>query len=189
MKDLIITDLGTASLESYIETRRMLLKKADELTVRISELEPVRTLEMMNEILVLDKDRRLVVEMIASCSYVIEWLRTGRRPGNLRGIERRSGTQREVLMDPAMLPMIANPSMPRSPQEEEKGENRFRLEAALRGLTDRERSCYMLAHGESYSLSEIAALLNISKSSVGTYMVRAQRKVSDNVQGILILVG
>jgi RNA polymerase sigma-70 factor (ECF subfamily) len=190
MNTTSITNLGAASLESYLETRRMLLRKADELTVRISKLEPVRTLEDMNEILTLDKDRRLVMEMIASCSYVIEWLQTGRRPGNQRGIERRAGYQREVLMDPAKLPaVIPSTEMTTSASRETSEVSRFRLEAALRGLTERERSCYMLAHGECYSFAEIAALLNISKSSVGTYMTRAQRKVADNVSSIVILVG
>ncbi|MCD9020497.1 sigma-70 family RNA polymerase sigma factor [Cohnella silvisoli] len=189
MKTIQITNLGPATLESYLDTRRMLLRKADELSVRISRLEPVRSLETMNEILALDKDRRLVIEMIASCSYVIEWLETGRRPGNRRGIERRAGYQREVLMDPAKMPMTPNVTLTSRPMDEEATENRFRLEAALRGLTERERNCYMLAHGESYSFAEIAALLNISKSSVSTYMVRAQRKVTDNVSSILILVG
>ncbi len=189
MKIINITELGSATLESYLDTRRMLLRKVDELSVRIGKLEPVRSFEAMNEILALDKDRRLYIEMIASCSYVIEWLETGRRPGYQRGIERRAGYQREVLMDPAKLPLTPNPAMSPCPPEEATKENRFRLEAALRGLTERERNCYMLAHGESYSFSEIAALLNISKSSVGTYMMRAQRKVSDNVNSILILVG
>ncbi|WP_239616154.1 sigma factor-like helix-turn-helix DNA-binding protein [Cohnella mopanensis] len=184
-----VTNLGPATLESYLETRRTLLRKADELTVQISMLEPVRTLEDMNEILTIDKDRRLVIEMIASCSYVIEWLQTGRRPGNQRGIERRAGYQREVLTDPAKLPTIPNSGEAPGASKEETEASRFRLEAALRGLTERERNCYMLAHGECYSFSEIAALLNISKSSVGTYMTRAQRKVADNVNSIVILVG
>ncbi|WP_182299189.1 sigma factor-like helix-turn-helix DNA-binding protein [Cohnella cholangitidis] len=188
MNTTSITNLGSATLESYLETRRMLLRKADELTVRISRLEPVQTLEEMNEILALDKDRRLVMEMIASCSYVIEWLQTGRRPGNQRGIERRAGYQREVLTDPAKLPSVPSAEVTDASREVSEV-SRFRLEAALRGLTERERSCYMLAHGECYSFAEIAALLNISKSSVGTYMTRAQRKVENNVSSILILVG
>ncbi len=136
-----ITDLGPATIESYKETRRMLLRTADELTVGIGKLEPVRTLEDMEKILTLDKDRKLVMEMIASCSYVIEWLETGRRPGNRRGIERRAGYQREIPTDPDKLPMsIHSVTMCQTSQEEPK-ESRFRLEAALRGLTERERNC------------------------------------------------
>ncbi len=188
MKSNRITNLGAATLENYVETRRELLRKADLLTVRIARMEPVRTLEEMEALLALDRDRRLVMEMIASCSYVIEWLETGRRPGNRRGIERRAGYQREVPTDPACLPSssLREDAEPERPIDEA---GRFRLETALRGLTERERSCYTLAHGECFSFAEIAAMLNISKSSVSTYIVRAQRKVDGNVGSIHILVG
>jgi len=191
VKIIRITELGPATLESYVETRRNLLRQADELTVRIAKMEPVRTLEEMDALLALDKDRRLVMEMIASCSYVIEWLEIGRRPGNRRGIERRAGYQREVPTDPTRLHSLSEGGMPADsqPTEQESEVRRFRLEAALRGLTERERSCYVLAHGECFSFAEIAAMLNISKSSVGTYMVRAQRKVDGNISETHILVG
>jgi len=191
MKTVRITNLGPATLESYKETRRMLLSKADELTVRMAKLEPVRTMEEMEELLALDRDRELIVGMISSCSYVIEWLETGRRPGNRRGIERRAGYQREVPTDPSLLPSSGTLWGEAGAEREDVADeaSRFRLEAALRGLTERERSCYALARGECFSYGEIAAMLDISKSSVGTYMVRAQRKVENNVSGIHILVG
>jgi len=181
-----LIDLGPATLENYMETRSMLLKKADELTIRMSRMEPVRTLEEMNELLAVEQDRKLIVEMIASCSYIIEWLQTGRRPGNARGIERRAGYQREVPMDPATLPAV--PQLNTVPMEPENV-NHFRLEAAMRGLTDRERECYMLSQGQNYSFSDIAEVLQISKSSVGTYMIRARRKVAANVTQIHIRIG
>jgi len=56
-------------------------------------------------------------------------------------------------------------------------------------LTERERSCFSLARGENFSYGEIASLLDISKSSVGTYMIRAQRKVENNAVAIPVLVG
>ncbi|TVY01328.1 sigma factor-like helix-turn-helix DNA-binding protein [Cohnella terricola] len=188
MKTIRLTELGPATLESYLETRRMLLLKADELSVRIAKMEPVRTLEEMDAILALDKDRRLIIDMISSCSYIIEWLETGRRPGNRRGIERRAGYQREIPTDPGKLPMVSDWEEASTPTGKETEAGRFRLEAALRGLTERERNCYALAHGELFSYAEIAAMLNISKSSVGTYMVRAQRKVENNIANVHILV-
>jgi len=188
MKSNRITNLGAATLENYVETRRQLLRQADELTVRIARMEPIRTMDEMNALLDLDRDRGLVMEMIASSSYVIEWLETGRRPGNRRGIERRSGAQREVPTDPARLPSASLWERAEAERPSDEAE-RFRLEAALRGLTERERSCYTLARGETFSHSEIAAMLNISKSSVGTYIIRAQRKVDGNIDSIHILVG
>lgn len=181
-------DLGEATLENYRETRRSLLRKASDLTLEMSALEPVRTIAQMNELLALEQERKLIIEMIASCSYVIEWLETGRMPGNRRGIERRAGYQREVLTDPARLPSMRAETAGRpAPGLDEN--SRARLESALQGLTERERDCYSLANGENFSMAEIAQLLGISKSSVGTYLTRAQRKVTVTVQQGSIRVG
>ncbi|MBB6730049.1 sigma factor-like helix-turn-helix DNA-binding protein [Cohnella zeiphila] len=182
-----VTDLGPATLETYEETRRELLRAADRLTRRIRQMEPVRTMEEMNELLEADRERKLLMEMISSCSYIIEWLATGRRPGNRRGIERRASYQREIPTDPARLPTAVWFDQE---DEQEAGDaemKHFRLEAALRGLTARERDCYVLAHGQGCSFSEIAGMLHVSKSSVGTYMARAQRKISHNIGHVVIM--
>lgn len=42
-------------------------------------------------------------DMISGMEYIIEWLDTGKRPGNKRGIERRATYQRERPMDPLKL--------------------------------------------------------------------------------------
>jgi len=185
------TDLGGATLENYRETRRGLLLAADRLTRRIKRIEPVRTMEQMEAVLKLENDRKLIVEMIASCSYVIEWLETGRRPGNRRGAERLASYQREIPTDPALLPVQGSTDIYgfEEPEREEDDGRSSRLAAAMRGLTERERDCYSLAHGQGCSLSEIAELLHISKSSAGTYTTRAQRKIAMNVGKPVDLVG
>ncbi|MBN2981953.1 sigma factor-like helix-turn-helix DNA-binding protein [Cohnella algarum] len=180
-------DLGKATAETYRETRRGLLLAADRLTRGIAALEPVRTIEQMDELLELERQRKLVIEMIASCNYVIEWLETGRRPGNRRGIERRSGVQREILTDPARLPAAAAADSRTAADEAGGSERQSRIEAAMAGLTERERDCYVLAHAQCYSNAEIAGLLRISKSSVSTYVLRAQRKISANVGGMFLV--
>jgi len=200
-----IVDLGQATLGNYVRTRRELLRIASALTVRISALEPVRTLEQMNAVLALEEERKTIVSMIASCSYIIDWLAAGRMPGNRRDVERRSGCQREVLTGPAELSRLMERearncsrgeggigsvgSVDRVDSGEGFGFPRMRLEKALAGLTERERDCYVLAHGESFSFAEIAGLLGISKSSVATYMTRAQRKITMNVTTEIVRVG
>lgn len=186
---LTVTDLGPATLEAYKETRRRLLAAADRLTVTIHKLEPARTEEELGRIRQMDSDRAVIIGMISDCSYVIEWLETGRRPGNRRGIERRAAYQREIPTDPAKLPVVAVAPFTLEREEEEQRPKSLRLEAALRGLTERERDCFVLAHGHGHTHVEIAGLLGISKSSVGTYLVRAQRKIAGNVQGIRVLIG
>ncbi|MBW5447451.1 sigma-70 family RNA polymerase sigma factor [Cohnella sp. CFH 77786] len=146
-------------------------------------MEPVRTMEDMNRLLALEQDRKWIMEMIASCSYIIEWLETGRMPGNRRGIERRAGYQREVLTDPSRMQAMQAAARQTESIPSDQEEFRERLERVLGVLTERERDCYVLAHGECFTFAEIAGLLGISKSSVGTYMTRAQRKILLAVEG------
>lgn len=180
MEKYRIIDLGPATLENYESTRRSLIRKVDELTAAIAAMEPVRDMDQLNALLALEEDRKIIIGMIASCSYIIDWLSSGSMPGNRRSIERRAGYQREVLTDPARLPRMGWSDGEKTCRGETgcTQADRERLAHALQSLTERERECYVLAYGECFSYAEIAALLQISKSSVGTYMARAQRKIS-----------
>ncbi|THF78030.1 sigma factor-like helix-turn-helix DNA-binding protein [Cohnella fermenti] len=184
-------DLGGATADNYRRTRQELLLAADRLTRRMKEAEPVRTMEQIEAVLALESDRKTIVEMISSCSYIIEWLETGRRPGNRRGVERLASYQREIPTDPARLPAgESRDEYDLGEAEPEAADIRSRrLESAMRGLSERERDCFSLARGNGRSLSEIAELLQISKSSAGTYTLRAQRKIAANVGKPADLVG
>ncbi|MFC3799998.1 sigma factor-like helix-turn-helix DNA-binding protein [Cohnella sp. GCM10012308] len=179
-------ETNRATAESYRHTRRLLLIAADKLTVKIGELEADAGKKGVTGMAwsELDRQRGLVFEMIASCSYIIEWLETGRMPGNRRGIERRAGYQREIPTDPSVLSAVL----------EEKGDSALSdmsseceapslaLERALGGLTERERDCYRLSQAEGFTLAEVADVLKISKSSAGTYLLRARRKIETNLR-------
>lgn len=133
-------------------------------------------------------ERQLIGEMRGEVEWVIEWLETGRRPGNKRGIERRASYQREKLMDPIRMQAFVSRSTAGSPANLTEWQHE-QIEDALCGLSDRERECYVLAHGECFSHVQIAEMLAISVSSVETYIKRAQTKISDRIQNSLFLVG
>lgn len=133
-------------------------------------------------------ERQLIGEMRGDVEWVIEWLETGRRPGNKRGIERRAAYEREKLMDPVRMQAFVSKSTAGSPCNLTEWQ-RFQLEDALSGLTERERECYVLTHGEGFSFEETARMLNITKSSVQTLVTRAQAKISDRVSNSLFLIG
>ncbi|MDI4648527.1 sigma factor-like helix-turn-helix DNA-binding protein [Cohnella hashimotonis] len=179
------TDQATA--ESYRHTRRLLLIAADKLTVKMGELEAETGKKGVTGMAwsELDRQRRLVIEMLASCSYIIEWLETGRMPGNRRGIERRAGYQREIPIDPSILSAVLEerrePAISDVPGGE-CGAASLALERALGGLTERERDCYRLSQAEGFTLAEVADVLKISKSSAGTYLLRARRKIETNLR-------
>lgn len=123
---------------------------------------------------------RMLSEMAGDCSYVVEWLQEGRMPGNRRGIERRAAYQREKLVDPIHMQAYVQRSAAGSPANLSDGD-RLRLEQALATLSERERECYLLAHGECFSFQEIAEMLHVTKGSVSQYIRRAQIKLSKQI--------
>jgi RNA polymerase sigma-70 factor (ECF subfamily) len=133
-------------------------------------------------------DKKVISGMISDCEFVIEWLSTGRRPGNKRGIERRAAYQREKLVDPLKMQAYVSNARAGSPSNLSEWE-RFQIEDALSRLSERERECYVMAHGECFSFGEIANMLGLSKGSVEEYVERAQRKISEDLQTSLFLIG
>lgn len=133
-------------------------------------------------------DKKVISGMISDCEFAIEWLSTGRRPGNKRGIERRAAYQREKLVDPLKMQAYVSNARAGSPSNLSEWE-RYQIEDALSRLTERERDCYVMAHGECFSFSEIANMLGLSKGSVEKYVERAQRKISEDLQTSLFLIG
>ncbi|RFB28227.1 sigma-70 family RNA polymerase sigma factor [Brevibacillus sp. VP] len=122
-------------------------------------------------------DIELLGEMISSVDFIIEWIKTGKRPGMRRGIERRAIYQREVLMDPLTLQSHINRTNAGSPANITDSQ-REDIEKALSCLTDREKECYIMAHGQGMTQYAIAELVGISRASVETYIHRAQKKIS-----------
>jgi RNA polymerase sigma-70 factor (ECF subfamily) len=133
-------------------------------------------------------DKKVISGMVSDCEYSIEWLETGRLPGNKRGIERRAAYQREKLVDPLRMQAYVRNTKAGGPSNLSDWE-RFQIEDALSRLSERERECYVLAHGECFSFSQIAELLGISRSSVEEYVERAQKKISEDLQSSLFLIG
>ncbi|GIO03404.1 hypothetical protein J5TS2_40720 [Brevibacillus halotolerans] len=161
-------------LKEYKETRKKLKKAYADLRATETVLD--------------DSERRYLSEMISDVEYVIEWLETGRRPESKRGIERRAAYQREKLVDPIRMQAFIANSTAGSPANISEWES-LQIEDALCLLSVRERECYLLAHGEGFSYSQIAQMLNITVSSVETYIKRSQLKVSKRIMNSIFLAG
>ncbi|WP_158301769.1 sigma factor-like helix-turn-helix DNA-binding protein [Paenibacillus mesophilus] len=118
-------------------------------------------------------DRGLLSSMIGDCDYAIEWLQTGRRPGNRRGIERYAAYQREVLCSFEVLDRQPVPPPPRRLVVNDYN----RIIQVLNILSGRERACYEMHYAGLWSEYEIADRLGISRDSVHEYLDRAQKKI------------
>lgn len=123
-----------------------------------------------------EDDKKVIAGMVSDCKYVIEWLSSGRRPGNKRGIERRAGYEREILLEPVRMQNFTG-RFRAVPSEGISEDQRVQLEHVLGLLSRRERECYVLASGEGFSHVAIAGMLMISAGSVSEYIQRAQKKI------------
>lgn len=124
-------------------------------------------------------ERALIGGMISDCDYAAEWLETGRRPGNRRGIERRAAYQRERPMDPlVMQAYLGNRSAGGSVQASSvTDEDRARIDNVLGQLTERERDAYVTVIGQGLPYSEAAALMGVAKGTVQSYIESAEIKI------------
>jgi RNA polymerase sigma factor (sigma-70 family) len=62
------------------------------------------------------------------------------------------------------------------------------LDDVLADLTQRERNVFTLVKAEGLTFESTAELLGLTKSSVQTYLERAERKIEDRKNGSLFLV-
>lgn len=128
-----------------------------------------RALIEMNE-----QDKKQINSMVSDMSFSIDWMKKGRRPGNLRGVDRRSAYQRRALIDMDLMP-----SLDIQPQVKEISEEMKEiLVNVLVDLSHRERQCYLLHMSQGWSLSEIAKELKVARGTVQQYVDRAKDKIT-----------
>ncbi|EHQ63661.1 positive control sigma-like factor [Paenibacillus dendritiformis C454] len=131
------------------------------------------------EIAALESDMSFLSAMISDREYDIEWMETGRRPGNKRGIERRAAYQRERPVDPLKLQAYVSKSCSGGAVQADRitDRERERIEFALGELSPRERECYEMVIGGGLSYGETAEITGLSKSSVQSFVDEAKKKL------------
>ncbi len=121
------------------------------------------------------QDKKQINSMISDMSFSIDWLKKGRRPGNMRGIDKRSAYQRRALID-----MDLFPSLDIGTEEKVLSQNeRKEIMDILMLLSHRERQCFLLHQAQGLSYAEIHRELKISRSTVQKYVERAKKKVEN----------
>lgn len=114
--------------------------------------------------------------MIRDCDYILEWLETGRRPGNKRGVERLAAYQREIPME--IMERYAAPSGPLILQTDANETYEYqKMEFILSMLTERERECYEMQVGGLHTEREIASILGLKRATVQEFIRRAKTKI------------
>lgn len=111
-------------------------------------------------------DVEIVSGMIGEMQYAISWMRRGRRPGHRRGIENSKVYNRSIFA-----------SLVQSHLPELSADEKRNMVDALFNLSPQERKCFILNMAYGLTLVEISDILDVSKSSVQTFLKRAKRKL------------
>ncbi|MDM5036157.1 sigma-70 family RNA polymerase sigma factor [Bacillus cereus] len=132
---------------------------------------------------------KVLSDMESDLVFAIEWMQTGRRPGNRRGIERRAAYQRERTVNPLLIQRYFRSidadiyEWDDHAQEHALGEwEKIKLEDVLSVLTEREKEVYLMSRGYCLTYSEIACYLVVSRSTVQTLIERAEKKIARQVK-------
>ncbi|EJW14440.1 Fis family transcriptional regulator [Paenibacillus alvei] len=186
MEDLIpeYKDTRKALQRKREELKRLRDSKKEERTKLMAKVTLPTTFQAERDdleaaIVALESEMKTYGEMISDSEFILEWLETGRRPGNKRGIERRAAYQREKPIDPVHLQAyIAKTSSGGAVQVDRLSEReRERIEFALGELSLRERECYEMVIGGGLSYGETAEITGLSKSSIQWFVDEAKKKL------------
>jgi RNA polymerase sigma factor (sigma-70 family) len=129
--------------------------------------------------------KTIVSGMISELEYAIKWMKTGRQPGNRRGVERLAAYQRERPFDPVLMQRFFRSTEPIYSWEEKERENvvtlseRLKIESVLSRLTDKEKEIFLMSRGYCLSYSDIAKKMNVTKAAIQRTIARAEKKISE----------
>ena len=123
-------------------------------------------------------DKKLINRMIDSTTFIIDWIEKGGNPEEMRGVNIRQAYHIKHLSNMDILPDISEQIATEREQLYLTDEQKRIIVRVLESLSDRERDCFLLRI-QGLRLREIADELNISLSSVQTYIERADGKIKD----------
>ncbi len=128
------------------------------------------------------QDLTQINSMIDSMTFSMDWMATGRQPGNYRGADIKSVYQRQYFESMDLIPDIQE-------QLQDMGakqlymtqEEKMILSQIFGAMSLRERQCYILHVGQKMSMGRIAEEMGVSKGTVQGYLKRAEKKVREKV--------
>lgn len=126
-------------------------------------------------------DVPVIRKMIRSMKEVIYWLETGYDPAEVRAKTRTDA----YVMDHFILQDILSNKLyyiDNATEERETAEShKERIEQALEGLTENERKEFIMIRVEFMTYAKIAELLGVKRSTVQSYVLRAEKKIQRNL--------
>lgn len=163
-------------LDQYIETLKDTNEKLEELQ---SELNQGNTTDDK-----LNYDIDVVRSWKSNLEYAIAWMKTGHNPEFSRAIERRAAYQNEKPIDPLLMQRYFRSTENYYAWDNASKEHvitpseRILLDKVMDALTEKELEVYMMARGNCFSQYKTAQLMGVSRSSVKTWLSRANKKIA-----------
>lgn len=152
--------------------------------------EKVKQLEALKETAP-DKDKTIIGSMITDLRYALEWMRTAKEPGAVRGIERRAAYQRNTAVNPLLMQKYLRSAETLYEWDDKPKENVLteweciKLEDALSTLTEKEREIYIMFKGNCLSMDKISNLLKVSKGTIQKSIQRSDVKIARQLEDSL----
>ena len=184
-------------LNEYKETRLETRKLLEELKAKYDSLRyTTDSRDLINELspeeLVLlhqyEEDLTIIRSWLSNLNYTIDWIRTGRQPQSLRGIERRAAYEKEFPFEPywiqrqkeengfGIYTALANESEEMILSKQELKERT--VSSMTTSLTSRQNEILELA-SNGFSHDEIAKMLNVHKGTVSQTLNRVREKIRE----------
>lgn len=133
----------------------------------------------------LKMDKSQYSQMESSLKYTIEWLETGRRPGQYRGIEKKDAYYNMRSFDPSVMERYIENKQATMPWDNEKAERVVFskidgeiVRTVLETLSERERDA-LLMNLNGKSIRDIGSMLEMPRQTVHNTIKRAKRKIAE----------
>lgn len=138
------------------------------------------------------EDRKILSSMESDLRYTLQWMKTARRPGSRRGIERLAAYQREKPFDPILIQQYfyslnqeerINSQVDPFNMVDDKFNNisesdKKKVQEALSILSPLEREVYLMSRGRCIPYKNIGLMLGIKETTVANKIERAEKKLS-----------
>lgn len=172
-------------LKEYKNTRSITRSKLNGVEKEIFKLDNKENLstDECKKLMDLQEDKKIINSWISNLNYSIKWMEIGRQPNSMRGIERRSVYQNQILVDPSTLKDTIEENQDvfkvDDEQEEESLEYLESLtEERLDMLSKRDRDIYLMSIN-GMPANEIAEYMHMKYNTVYKIIERSRQKIID----------
>lgn len=169
---MVIEGGVTSTMEQLIEEYRITMRAVNKYKRNIKELYPNMSSHKYEQL------NSLLGSAISDLQYAIDYMRTGRVPGNRRGIYRQAKDKRTIPVDPNNIDYLRNLSAKQTNAVQFDAEQEQMIAEYLDTLSHQQRAAFKMVKGQGFSYGKTAKIMGISKGTVQDYVKQAEIKLT-----------